>query len=180
MAASDSINDRLSRAALTRRSLLGQAAAAIGALLGTAVTVPLIGAAIAPATRRDETQWVSVGSLSDFTVGRPRLANFSITKADGHVRTTVARSVWVRRTDEAQVQVFNARCTHLGCLVNASADLTTFGCPCHGGVFSAGDGQVLDGPPPRPLDRLEYRVDNGQLVVHYQDFRVGIPEKVAL
>jgi Rieske Fe-S protein len=35
---------------------------------------------------------------------------------------------------------------------------TRFRCPCHGGVFDA-EGNVVEGPPPRPLDRVEVRVD---------------------
>jgi Rieske Fe-S protein len=27
-------------------------------------------------------------------------------------------------------------------------------CPCHHGYFSAKDGSVLQGPPPRPLPRI--------------------------
>ena len=35
-------------------------------------------------------------------------------------------------------------------------------CPCHNGVFDP-QGRVLGGPPPRPLDRYEYKVENGVL-----------------
>ena len=142
--------------------------------------IPLVGAAVAPGGRRDEAQWIPLGLAADFPVGKPTVANFSIKKVDGHLHTTVPRSVWVYRGIGGQVVVYNARCTHLGCLVSLRTASSTFYCPCHGGVFAAEDGRVLDGPPPRPLDRLEYRIDSGQLVVQYQDFRVGIPEKVTL
>jgi Rieske Fe-S protein len=33
-----------------------------------------------------------------------------------------------------------------------------FKCPCHGGVYAA-DGRVLAGPPPRPLQTIEARID---------------------
>jgi hypothetical protein len=36
---------------------------------------------------------------------------------------------------------------------------------------------VLDGPPPRPLDRLETRIEKGILFAAYQTFRAGIPEQ---
>ncbi len=35
-------------------------------------------------------------------------------------------------------------------------------CPCHNGLFDA-EGRVIGGPPPRPLDRYEYKVEDGVL-----------------
>src|SRR5437667_8485469 len=45
-----------------------------------------------------------------------------------------------------------------------------FICPCHLGVF-APDGKLLGGPPPRDMDRLETKVENGVLKTQYQFFR---------
>lgn len=62
-----------------------------------------------------------------------------------------------------EVLALSGQCTHLGCPVQlrdveksgeAEAPLR---CPCHGGKFSR-TGEVLDGPPPRPLPRLPVRV----------------------
>jgi Rieske Fe-S protein len=39
-----------------------------------------------------------------------------------------------------------------------------FYCPCHNGVF-AKDGSVVSGPPPRPLDRFENKVEDGILYI---------------
>ena len=50
---------------------------------------------------------------------------------------------------------------------------------CHGGVFDI-EGRLLAGPPPRPLDSLNYKIENGELRVEYRDFRLGIPEKIPL
>jgi cytochrome b6-f complex iron-sulfur subunit len=54
----------------------------------------------------------------------------------------------------------SGECTHLTCPVQkkdvekgAPGDDAPLRCPCHGGVFSR-TGEVLDGPPPRPLRRL--------------------------
>jgi nitrite reductase/ring-hydroxylating ferredoxin subunit len=47
----------------------------------------------------------------------------------------------------------SAVCTHLGCVVAWQDQAGEFLCPCHGGRFSA-DGQVLGGPPPKPLETL--------------------------
>jgi Rieske Fe-S protein len=40
-----------------------------------------------------------------------------------------------------------------------------FYCPCHEGFFSARDGRVLAGPPPRPLPRYPVEVRGGQVWV---------------
>ena len=36
-------------------------------------------------------------------------------------------------------------------------------CPCHEGYFSVEDGHVIQGPPPRPLPRIELERSGGQL-----------------
>ena len=49
---------------------------------------------------------------------------------------------------------FSQKCTHLSCAVYYAADERRLACPCHEGAFSAEDGRVLQGPPPRPLARV--------------------------
>jgi cytochrome b6-f complex iron-sulfur subunit len=51
-------------------------------------------------------------------------------------------------------------CTHLGCLVRWNPFDNRFDCPCHGGKYDI-RGNVIEGPPPRPLTRLPYRIENG-------------------
>ena len=58
----------------------------------------------------------------------------------------------------------SAVCTHLGCVVAWQDQAKEFLCPCHGGRFSA-DGQVLGGPPPKPLENLVVELDGDQLKV---------------
>ena len=74
----------------------------------------------------------------------------------------VLRSVgqWVAkaRAVARDVKVFSATCTHLGCQVLWDREAKNFKCPCHGGVYAA-TGEVLEGPPPRPLDVIEAKVE---------------------
>lgn len=155
-------------------------AGALGAFLAAAVGVPLAGAVLAPAARKDEAQWTVLGTESEFPVGEPRMITFGATREDAYLRTTVSRTVWVYRTDVDRLIVYNARCTHLGCLVSYRSSSQSFLSPCHGGVFDVRDGSVLEGPPPRPLDQLEYRVERGELSVRYRDFLVGVPDQTPL
>ncbi len=57
---------------------------------------------------------------------------------------------------EKSARIFNATCTHLGCLVRWDAASQRFLCPCHGGTYDA-DGKVISGPPPAAL--LEHKTE---------------------
>jgi len=48
----------------------------------------------------------------------------------------------------------SAVCTHAGCLVQFSRSDDTLVCPCHGSVFDAHSGQVLNGPAFSPLPSI--------------------------
>jgi len=69
----------------------------------------------------------------------------------------VAKVVFVTREPATgTVIAMSGECTHLACPVHLNPDPAgpPLACPCHGGRFSA-TGEVLDGPPPRPLRRLD-------------------------
>ncbi len=55
-------------------------------------------------------------------------------------------------------------CTHLHCIVNWNAVIKEFECPCHGAKFNQ-NGEVLEGPPPRPLDLYKLQIVAGNVVV---------------
>jgi cytochrome b6-f complex iron-sulfur subunit len=54
--------------------------------------------------------------------------------------------------DGASYFALDLTCTHLGCTVKGTAE--GFACPCHGSRFTSG-GEVVQGPAPRPLRRLD-------------------------
>lgn len=58
---------------------------------------------------------------------------------------------------------FSRRCTHLSCPVEYQPDRSRIYCPCHNGAFSLEDGHVLQGPPPRPLPRIQLEVVGDQI-----------------
>lgn len=58
------------------------------------------------------------------------------------------------RTTENEYNAFSQKCTHLSCAVYYEKETNRLACPCHHGYFSATDGSVLQGPPPRPLPRV--------------------------
>ncbi len=60
--------------------------------------------------------------------------------------------------------VFSRVCTHLGCLVKYYPDKQQFICPCHAGTFNL-EGNVVSGPPPRPLPKFSVRVEGNNLMI---------------
>lgn len=61
-------------------------------------------------------------------------------------------------------RAFEQKCTHLTCAVKYAGN-DRIECPCHNGWFSAYTGEVLQGPPPRPLPQLEVVVREGKVFV---------------
>lgn len=59
---------------------------------------------------------------------------------------------------------FSMICPHLGCIVKWMDEEDIFHCPCHAAEFSP-EGDVVAGPPPRPLDRLVVVVEGQNIFV---------------
>jgi cytochrome b6-f complex iron-sulfur subunit len=56
------------------------------------------------------------------------------------------------------------RCVHLGCTVPFRNDCVSFKCPCHGSHYNT-DGEYLDGPAPRSLDRFALSFSGDSVIV---------------
>ncbi len=62
-------------------------------------------------------------------------------------------------------RAYEQKCTHLSCSVFYAPESGKIECPCHHGFFDVLTGQVLAGPPPRALPRLDViEKDNGLYV----------------
>lgn len=59
---------------------------------------------------------------------------------------------------------FSAVCPHLGCIVKWLPEEGEFLCPCHAGRFSS-EGNVLSGPPPKPLESLPVVLQADQVII---------------
>jgi nitrite reductase/ring-hydroxylating ferredoxin subunit len=68
------------------------------------------------------------------------------------------------RTQEDSYVAYSQKCTHLSCAVYYDRERNRLECPCHKGFFSIADGSVMQGPPQRPLPRVELARSGGQLV----------------
>jgi cytochrome b6-f complex iron-sulfur subunit len=67
-------------------------------------------------------------------------------------------------TAEGTLFALSAVCTHLTCTVRYDGETGTLFCPCHNGRFDLG-GNVLSGPPPRPLETYAVEVSGPDIIV---------------
>ena len=167
-----------------RRQFLGFFTSLLIAFIGALVAAPALAYFFAPLRRRTggnigEPSFRDVGLLSDIPIGQWHLLALDVIRQDGWKKTRAQYSVWVRRQGEGKegITVFSPICPHLGCPVNWHPEQKEFMCPCHGGTFDA-NGRHIAGPPPRSLDPLEFEIRDGRLLVRWQDFRIGVVDRI--
>ncbi len=171
-----------------RRSFLAGLLAAGSAAVGALLAFPLVRFTLHPVlarttekswsftlhpvlARTTEKSWSDVGSVDEFqNIDAPIKKLVTIEQRDGWRKTVTEKPVYVSKDSKGELIVLSAVCTHLGCTVPWVEKEKKFICPCHLGVF-APDGKLLGGPPPRDMDRLETKVENGVLKTQYQFFR---------
>lgn len=146
---------------LSRRDFIKVTTGIVGGLIGAAVGLPAIYYLIDPALRAGGKEaWIPVGKFDDMEIGRPYPFSFTRVQVNGWERTSSSFGGYaIRKSDDPQdMIILNSRCTHLACTVNWREEAQAYLCPCHDAKFSL-EGEVLDGPPPRPLDRYtDYRL----------------------
>lgn len=95
---------------------------------------------------------VRVGLLEDFKIGEARLVRHGISP------------FYVVRLDATRIVALSAVCTHVRCILGFDRERRALTCPCHDGRFDLA-GQVLSGPPPRPLPSYSVSVRAGEVFV---------------
>ena len=75
-----------------------------------------------------------------------------------------ANNVVVTQPQSGVFKAFTAVCTHQGCTV-AGVTNNRIVCPCHGSVFSAQDGSVINGPAASPLAAMAAKVNGANVDV---------------
>jgi nitrite reductase/ring-hydroxylating ferredoxin subunit len=65
---------------------------------------------------------------------------------------------------DSSLKVFLAECTHFDCVVGYQPDEGCILCACHEGRFDL-DGNVISGPPPKPLTSFYHAYHEDRLVI---------------
>ena len=148
-----------------RREFVAGVVGVIGAIMSALIGLPLIGYLVAPALESGSgATWIPLGLFAALQPGVPTALTFSRLKQVGWKRTKVNRTAYATLDETNSITVLSDVCTHLGCKVRWAPEQDAFTCPCHEAVFDR-QGNVVSGPPPRPLDRFQSKVENGQLLI---------------
>ena len=152
---------------MTRRKVFTIGGQALGGAAGALIILPALGFSIAPIFDRPKETWQIVGPVSDFVPDTYKPRVISIVEGIGEAGKS---TVYVRQgstdLDENpdEYVAVSTRCAHLGCPVRFYTAAGNFICPCHGGVYGF-QGEVIGGPPVRPLDRFQTRVTDGNVEI---------------
>lgn len=89
--------------------------------------------------------------------------NLKLKELDEGITYIKKAKIFIYRLDDS-VQVLDAHCTHMGCLLNYDKLSKKFNCPCHKSQFSI-EGKRLKGPANRNLDKISFVVKNKILFI---------------
>lgn len=148
----------------SRRSFLKSATGLVGAGIVISLGAILGVSAVGPTLADQPRQWVDAGPEKDFPVGDITSVTLHYKRSQAFHAENKEVPVLVRRDSEQDFICFSSSCPHLGCAVSWDELSRRFKCACHGGAFDR-DGKVIAGPPPSPLVRLPWKLDNGILKV---------------
>ncbi len=158
----------LSEEIISRRRFLSRMTGLLTGIVGLLLGIPLVGSAIGPLFMKKTSPWVKLGGLSDVTPGTPTKFAYSYLKMDGWQQKTVRGTAYIVSQNGDNLSVYSNVCTHLGCGVRWDSSRNAFLCPCHNGGFDI-NGKVILGPPPRPLDRFEHKVEGGVILIKVKE-----------
>jgi Rieske Fe-S protein len=175
--------------ATTRQGFLSAATLGLGGVIGALVTIPPVFLAIIPPFLKQSKKPVDIGPLSQFPLSQWVIATFLLQPSEGPV---TRRTAYIRYNGPLRGQpsftIISNRCAHLGCPVQplglvqedkaktiaapGGEVVTTtpviavsgYSCPCHGGAYDT-EGNRTAGPPVRGLDRYEFSIKNGHLIL---------------
>jgi Rieske Fe-S protein len=174
--------ERYPRSVFLELSTLG-----LGAAIGGIVTVPALGFMVAPAFVDQEYDEIDLGPLTNFPQNEWITAIFPSTHdepAGVSRRTAFVRNNGVSN-GVPSMTILSNRCVHMGCptqpggLLQEPREIQTesgtvslivtqglsgFTCPCHGGAYS-NEGNRTAGPPVRALDRYQFSIREGKLIL---------------
>lgn len=148
----------------SRRSFIKSATGVVGMGVALSLTGILGVSAVAPTLADQPSQWVPAGEADDYPVGSVNTVMISYERKQAFHSESVNVPILIRRDSEQDFVCFSSSCPHLGCAVAWDPPTKRFKCACHGGAFDI-NGNVVAGPPPGPLPRLPWKVEDGVVKV---------------
>jgi Rieske Fe-S protein len=159
---------------VSRRDFIKGTAAVISGFIGALIGIPSVAYLLSPAVKSEgnasQSAVIALGPLENYPVGVPTRFDFTQTQVNGWERTATNYGLFVVRRNESEVRVFSDICTHLGCRVTWHPEQEHYISPCHDGHFDL-LGNVVSGPPPRPLDEFLTKIEGGELFVQLPPFK---------
>lgn len=149
---------------LDRRQFLVRLSLLAGSIPAALVAVPVLSALLGPLLGRQKQAWRKVADLVDIPVGETKLITYVNADPLPWAGVTAKSAAWLMRESEDKFVAFSAHCSHLGCPVRWEKEAQLFMCPCHGGVYYK-DGTVASGPPPKPLTKIQVRINRGDIEI---------------
>jgi len=171
-----------------RNKFLEGATLGLGALIGAIVTLPAVAAALVPGFVKQKPPGVDLGPVDNFEEGKYYVATFERNFKEGYISRM---SAFIRNNGsedgKPSFTCISNRCVHLGCPVQSGGPVfdgqkktvktphgpidlipalpaAGFICPCHGGSYDQ-EGNRIAGPPVRALNRFEFSIVDGRLVL---------------
>lgn len=149
---------------MQRRTFLKGLVAALNSLVALALAIPGAAYLLTPVLRRQPGGWIEIGREQDFDKDAVTKTTYRYIDAAGYTREEKRAFAWVRRQENGEIIALSPKCTHMGCNVAWVQANARFECPCHGGIYDI-NGQVIAGPPPRPLDRYPIKIENERIFI---------------
>jgi Rieske Fe-S protein len=135
-----------------RRSFLDYLFGTGLAALAGAIVYPILHFLVPPTVKEVTAAAVAVAKASGLAPNAGRIVPFG------------GKPALVLRTPQGEVRAFSAVCTHLACTVQYRGDLKHIWCACHDGHYDL-HGQVVAGPPPRPLEEFKVTVKDDDVII---------------
>jgi menaquinol-cytochrome c reductase iron-sulfur subunit len=161
-----------------RRSFVLALFSLSGAAISALLAIPLVRFTIFPLRKSTtDTTWSEIGPAQDFwSLSAPVAKTIVLERRDAWQTTSSQTAVYVLPPKDGQFRILSPVCPHLGCSIRWVDAEGKFICPCHSGSFTA-TGERIAGPPPRSMDSLDCKVEDGVLKVRYQYFRQLVVNK---
>ncbi len=133
----------------------------------------------------DADGYYRVANVGEIAANMPRRFTIVADKQDAwnFIKNQAVGSVYLQKNGNGDISCFHTTCPHAGCSVAYEQDSDAYHCPCHNSSFKL-DGSKLEvggstNPSPRPLDKLDIKVDeDNNVYVRYVDYYTGKHDQI--